>query len=101
MSKVCGEKVEIEKIARAAADISKSLRNRVTCHLESEPFPPKIFRKPLKTQIAFSTLAELQESPEAAGCSQAKRSESHLKIKKIKLFSLFREIRKYVFDSAR
>ena len=63
MSKVCGQGVEIEKIARAAADISKSLRNRVTRHLESEPFPPKIFRKPLKTQIAFSTLAALQESP--------------------------------------
>jgi hypothetical protein len=82
MSKVCGEGVEIEKIARAAAEISKSLRNRVKRHLESEPFPPKIFRKPLKTQIAFSTLAELQESPEASGCSQARRSESHLKIKK-------------------
>ena len=83
-------KKEIEKIATAAADISKSLRNRVTRHLESAPFPPKIFRKPLKTQIAFSTLAALQESPvflrlwiypASRNRSQGKPSERQLKIK--------------------
>jgi hypothetical protein len=51
MSKLCGEGVEIEKIARVAAEISKSLRNRVKRHLESEPFPPKIF------QNLFSSLS--------------------------------------------
>jgi len=94
MSKVCGQKVEIEKIARAAADISKSLRNRVTRHLESEPFPPKIFRKPLKTQIAFSTLAALQESPHCGKTVALEQSQVKIKIK-IKLQC---EIRKYVFD---